>query len=385
MGVQFRRGVMAAVGLGALATAASVTAAPTAFRVTNLVSDGFVPAAHIDPNLINPWGISYGPTGPFWVSDNNSGVSTLYDGTGAPRPLVVSVPAGGGAPGGTPTGQVFNGGGGFNVASGGKTGSSVFLFATEGGTISGWAPSVNPTNAFNGVDNSLTGAVYKGLAIGSTGGASYLYAANFNAGTVERYDSAFNLAGTFTDPGVAAGYAPFNVQNLGGTLYVTYALQDAAKHDDVAGAGNGYVDAFDLNGNFLHRVVSLGGALNSPWGLDIAPSSFGTFAGDLLVGNFGDGTISAFDPVTGTFQGYLSNGSGQALVLGDLWGLINGNGGSGGSTDALYFAAGVSHEAHGLFGSITPAPEPAAWALMLTGFGIVGASVRRRRSVGAIG
>lgn len=379
--------LLAALGAGLLTLAGFAAHAADTFKVKNLVSDGFVPAAHIDPSLINPWGISYGPTGPFWVSDNNSGVSTLYTTSGAKLGLTVNVPSPTGAPGGTPTGQVFNGGGGFNVSSGGKTGSSVFLFATEDGTISGWAPSVNFTQAFVGVDRSTIGlnggAVYKGLAIGSVGGASVIYAANFRSGNVEMFDSNFNLLSTFTDPSVAAGYAPFNVQNLAGKLYVTYALQNGSKHDDVAGAGNGYVDAFNLDGTFNHRIVSLGGQTNSPWGLDIAPAGFRSFAGDLLVGNFGDGTISAFDPLTGAYKGRLSGPGGAPIVEGDLWGLINGNGAAGGDPNSVYFTAGLSGEAHGLFGSITAAPEPTTWAFMALGVGLLGVRLRRRDRLAA--
>jgi uncharacterized protein (TIGR03118 family) len=379
--------LLAVLGAGLMSLPPAAAQATDAFQVTNLVSDGFVPAAHIDPALINPWGISYGPTGPFWVSDNNSGVSTLYNTSGTKLGLTVGIPAPGGAPGGTSTGQVFNGSGGFAVSGGGKTGSSLFLFATEDGTISGWSPSVDFTHAIIGVDRSAVGlnggAVYKGLAIGAVGGSSLLYAANFRSGQVEMFDSHFNLLSTFGDPNVAAGYAPFNVQNLGGTLYVTYALQDPTKHDDVAGAGNGYVDAFNLDGTFNRRIVSLGGQIDSPWGLDIAPSGFRSFAGDLLVGNFGDGTISAFDPISGAFKGKLLGLDGNPLVEGDLWGLINGNGAAGGDPNKVYFTAGLQDEAHGLFGSIAAAPEPSAWAFMILGLGLSGVALRRRaRSTG---
>ena len=368
-----------ALGIGALALQA-FPAQASLYNVKNLVSDGIVPAVTIDPNLINPWGISYAPTGPFWVSDNNAGVSTLYNGAGTKLGLTVAIPPpAGGSGAGTSTGQVFNGGTGFRVSSGGNTGVARFIFATEDGTISGWSPGVDFTHAILGVDNSASGAVYKGLAIGSTGGASYLYAANFNSGKLEQYDSNFNLVKSFTDPGVAAGYAPFNVQNLGGELYVTFALQNGAKHDDVSGAGHGYVDVFNLDGTFNRRLVSLGGSINSPWGLDIAPSGFGAFAGDLLVGNFGDGTINAFDPVSGAFKGSVLGFNAQPIVLGDLWGIINGNGANAGSKDSVYFAAGVLNEAHGLFGSITLVPEPATWAFMLIGLGTVGAKLRRDR------
>ncbi|HEX4742577.1 MAG TPA: TIGR03118 family protein [Caulobacteraceae bacterium] len=350
------------------------------FHVTNLVSDGAVPAAVTDPNLVNPWGIASSPTSPFWIADNGTGVSTLYNSVGTPVPLVVTIPGFGGS--GTPSGAVFNPTTGFQVSSGGKTGPAAFLFATEDGSIAGWAPTVSSTNAITAVNNNDggTGAVYKGLTMASIGSSSFLYATNFRAGDVEMYNSSFGLVGAFTDPGVAPGYAPFNVQNLGGDLYVTFALQDAAKHDDVAGPGHGYVDVFSPSGTLLRRLVSLGGEVNSPWGLDIAPKGFGAVGGDLLVGNFGDGTISVFNPVTGTFEGKLLGGNGMPIVEGDLWGLINGNGGSGGSPNDVYFTAGVAHEADGLFGSINFVPEPGAWALMLVGFGWAGAALRRSRA-----
>jgi uncharacterized protein (TIGR03118 family) len=360
----------AALGPGAIAHAVSVT---------NLVSDGTVPAAWTDPNLINPWGIAYSPTGPFWVADNNAGVSTLYNSTGKPQPLVVTIPGFGGS-GGTPDGITFNSTNGFQVAAGNKTGASAFIFSTEDGTIDGWAPSVSTSNAIIAVNNNDggAGAVYKGLTMGSIGSSNFIYTTNFRAGDVEMYNSSFGLVKTFTDPTVKAGYAPFNVQELDGKLYVTFALQDAAKHDDVAGPGNGYVDVFSLNGTFLQRLVSQGGPINSPWGLDIAPAGWGKYAGDLLVGNFGDGTISVFNATTGMYDGKLNGPDGKPIVEGDLWGLINGNGGSGGNANDVYFTAGISGEAHGLFGSLS-VPEPSTWALMLLGFGTAGAALRRSR------
>jgi uncharacterized protein (TIGR03118 family) len=377
---------IAVVGGAALLAAQAGSARAQEFSVQNLVSDGSVPAANIDPQLINPWGVSYAPTGPFWISDNGNGLSTLYTGTGAKVPLTVTVPPPGGQTfASAPTGQVFNSTtNGFQVTSNGVTGQAAFIFDTEDGTISAWAPSVNFGSAVLAVDNSGggAGAVYKGLAIGTVGSSTYLYASNFRAGDVEMYNSAFGLVGTFTDPNVAPGYAPFNVQNLNGTLYVTFALQDAAKHDDVAGAGNGYVDAFSLSGQFESRIVSQGGAVDSPWGLDIAPTSFGALAGDLLVGNFGDGTISIFNPTTDAYLGKLLGKNGQPIVEGDLWALINGNGAAGGDTDKVYFTAGIENESEGLFGSIG-VPEPGTWALMVIGLGLMGATLRGRRNARA--
>jgi uncharacterized protein (TIGR03118 family) len=353
-------------------------------QVTNLVSNGAVPAATIDPNLVNPWGLSRSPTSPFWVSDNGTGVSTLYSGTGTKVPLTVTIPPPAGSTDtATPTGNVFNGNAGsFQVSSGGKTGTSTFIFSTEDGTISGWSPAVNGTNAILAADESTlgAGAVYKGLAIGSFGGSNYLYATDFRNGLVEQFDSNFNLVRSFTDAGVAPGFAPFGAQVLNGHLYVTYAMQDATRHDDVAGAGNGYVDVFNLDGTFLQRLVSQGAQVNSPWGLDIAPSSFPDFAGQLLVGNFGDGTISAFNLLTGNFLGQLTGADGNPLRIDGLWALMNGNG-TNSDSNGIYFTAGLNGEQDGLFGVIHAVPEPSTWAMMLLGFGAIGFRMRRRANI----
>ncbi len=384
----FRRVARGATLAVALSLAAA-SAQATVFFQTNLVSDGFVPAANIDPDLINPWGVSFNATSPFWVSDNGAGVTTLYNGLGRPKTLFAGTPAAetnviiatptGQTPGtAAPTGQVFNlAPGGFKVSSGGVSGSSTFIFATEDGTISGWAPSVDKAHSILAVDNSGggTGAVYKSLTIAANSGNPLLYAANFRAGTVEVYDQNFHLVNTITDPTVPAGYAPFNAQVLNNKLYVTFALQDAAKHDDVAGPGNGFVDSFNLDGSGMQRLVS-NGVLNSPWGLDIAPAKFGQFANDLLVGNFGDGTINVFDPNTGTFLGTLDGVGGQPLVDGDLWAIVNGNNGFGSNPNDIYLTAGIVDEAHGLFASVA-APEPASLAMLLTGIGMFG-WLRRR-------
>jgi uncharacterized protein (TIGR03118 family) len=328
----------------------------TVYTETNLVSDGSVAAAPISDNLINPWGISHSPTGPFWVSDNGTGVTTIYDGAGNPvrvagqDAITIAAPAGSDAS--APTGQVFNlAGSGFEVTAHGVTAPSVFLFATEDGTISGWAPTVDPASSVIAVDNSA-GAVYKGLAIGTTAAGTYLYAANFGNGTVDVFDSKFSQVKSFTDPNLPPGYAPFNVQVLDNKLYVSFAEQDAAKHDDVAGPGHGFVDAFDLEGKLLDHVASRG-VLNSPWGLDIAPKGFGQFSGDLLVGNFGDGTINAFDPKTDNFIGQLLGSNGDPLQIEDLWALTNGTGSVGTNPNAVYFTAGGADEKHGLFGSLS--------------------------------
>src|SRR5438309_2116506 len=282
---------------------ASPCAAQNNYIQHNLVSDIPGLANHTDPNLANPWGIASSATSPFWVSDNHTGVSTLYNSTGTPLALIVTVPPpSGGIPPSAPTGVVFNATSDFQVAGPGT--AAHFIFATEDGTIAGWNSG---TNAILEVDNSAAGAVYKGIALGNNGISNFLYAANFHSGAIDVFNGSFaptTLAGHFTDPNLPAGFAPFNIQNIGGSLLVTYALQDAAKHDDVAGPGNGFVDQFDLNGVLERRLIS-DGALNSPWGLAIAPGAFGAFSNDLLVGNFGDGHIHAFDPTTGAFLGTL--------------------------------------------------------------------------------
>src|SRR5271165_422192 len=339
------------------------------FTVNKLVgSDPSVGAAQTDPNLINPWGISESPASPFWISDNGSGMASIYSATSSGvttnviPPITIAVPPGQMPGTASPTGQVFNSfqsDGAFTLQDGSP---ATFLFATEDGTISGWNAKAGTqsiiavdeaNNPADGDEAMGAGAVYKGLAIAQGDNGPVLFAANFRHGTVDTYDKNFNLVNSFTDPNVPSGFAPFNVQVLDGKLFVTFAQQDDTKHDDVAGAGNGFVDEFDLNGTMVQRVAS-NGPLDSPWGLAIAPQSFGRFAGDLLVGNFGDGMINAFNLNTDKFQGALKGPDGKPIVIGDLWGISPGNGGSGGSASALYFTAGVKDEAHGLFGSITP-------------------------------
>jgi uncharacterized protein (TIGR03118 family) len=345
-----------------------------AFTQTNLVSDGFVPAPTIDPNLINPWGVAASATSPFWVSDNGTGVTTIYNGAGQPITVtgghsVITIATPPGETGtSAPTGQVFNVAvGGFNVTSNGVTGSSVFIFATEDGTISGWNPNVDAGSSVLAVDNSNggAGAVYKGLAIAQTDDGARLFAANFRNGTVDVFDQNFTQVDSFTDRHLPHGYAPFNVQVLDNHLFVTFALQDADKQDDVAGKGHGFVDEFDLEGHLLHRVASRG-PLDSPWGLAVAPSDFGKFSNDLLVGNFGDGTINVFDPKTDHFLGKLLDASGAPIVIGDLWALIPGNGGVS-DPQKIYFTAGVQNEAHGLFGTLAAASEPDRSAVSMQG------------------
>jgi len=325
----------------------------------NLVSDIAGVARFTDPNLVNPWGLAFSATSPFWVADNGSGVSTLYNGRGqafpVAAPLVVTIPSPTNPTGGgTPTGLVFNGTGEFVVTANDKSGSPPFLFATEDGTILDWSPTVNGTQAIIAVDNSDAGAVYKGLAIASTAtGSNFLYATNFHAGVVEMYDKNSALVKTFTDPDVDQNFAPFGIQTIGGQLYVTFALQKLPdKHDDEAGPGNGFVDVFDTDGTLLRRFASHG-LLNSPWGLALAPEGFGQFSHHLLVGNFGDGRINAFDVDSGDFDSQLLDPEGNPLTINGLWALQFGNGApNGGSRHRLFFTAGIADESHGLFGFI---------------------------------
>lgn len=326
---------------------------------TNLVSDGFVPAQHVDKNLINPWGVSYSATSAFWVSDNNASVSTLYDGTGTPQSLVVAIPGGGGASS-NPTGQVFNSSAGFVVHEGTKSGPAVFIFVGEDGGISGWNPTVDHANAILAVDNSAVpdaadGAVYKGAALAPVGhGKTDLFVTNFRSGAVEVYDDTFARvtlrAGAFHDSRIPAGFAPFNVQNINGKLYVTYAEQNDEKHDDVAGAGNGFVDVFNTEGRLLSRLQH-GSFLNSPWGVTQAPASWGRLAGDILVGQFGSGNIDVFSH--GRFRGFLSDQTNAPISIDGLWDITPGNGGAAGNTSNIYFTAGLNHESDGLFGSLS--------------------------------
>ena len=335
----------------------------------NLISDIPGTAEQTDPNLLNPWGMAFSTTSPFWIADNHAGVSTLNNGNGQPLSLVVSIPSpAGGATLGTPTGVIFNNTTDFAVGPGLN---ARFIFATEDGTIVSWNSG---TNSVIKADRSASGAIYKGLALGNSAGSNYLYAANFNAGTVDVFDAAYNqvtLTGTFADPSLPAGFAPFNIQNVGGLLYVTYALQDAAKHDDAPGTGNGFVNVFDTAGQLISRFISRG-PLNSPWGVALAPAGFGGFSQALLVGNFGDGRINAFDPTTGKFLGMLRDGTGNPVAIQGLWDIKFGNGAQAGDTHTLYFTAGIagtgSLEDHGLFGSIS-ATVPTLTSIVNKGLG----------------
>jgi uncharacterized protein (TIGR03118 family) len=342
-------------------TATSSTTAQSGYLQVNLVSDQAGNALITDPNLVNPWGVADAPTGPFWIADNNSNVSTVYSGDANGSPLantglVVSIP------GGNPTGIVANSTSDFVVHSSTASGAALFLFASESGDITGWNPSVSLNQAETGI--SVPGAVFKGLALANTGTANELFATNFAAGAIDVFNSSFQAvalpSGAFTDPNLPAGFAPFGIQFLNGKLFVSYALQDADKHDDVAGPGNGFIDVYNLQGTLLQRLVAgqpgnSSSPLNSPWGMVIAQADFGDFSGDLLVGNFGDGKINAFDPNNGTFLGTVDDASGQPIVIDGLWNLLFGNGTAAGSPNTLFFTAGSDGEQHGLFGSLTSA------------------------------
>ena len=343
-----------------LTSAVTLHAQNNSYTQTNLVSDTPGLAKVTDPNLINPWGISFFPGSTFWIADNNSGLSTLYDAQGNIQTLIVKVPAPNGVASiSAPTGTVANGTTGFQVTSGGTTGPSLFLFDTEDGTISGW--NGNGTNATLAVDNSMggAGAVYKGLALLTNGANTFLLAANFRAPALEVYDANFKLtqlAGSFLDPTLPAGFTPFGVHVIGTQVVIAYAMQDAAKHDPVNAPGNGFVSLFDNNGNFVRRVIS-NGKLNSPWGVVMAPAGFGAFGGDLLVCSFGDGTINAYNLSTGNFVGQLQDANGQAIVNGSLWDLVFGAGGTG-DPNTLFFTAGLANEQHGLFATLTANTTP---------------------------
>ncbi len=339
---------------------APLSAADT-YLVHNLVADLPGAADRVDKNLVNPWGIGFSATSPFWIGNNHSGTSTIYDGSGAAIPLVVNVPAaGGGQRTGNVTGVVFNDSQSFPAAPGKP---STFLFCTEDGTISGWNSAVDQTHATILIDNSASGAVYKGCTLAGPAAAPILYAANFRSGAIDAWGGDLKplAARAFQDTQIPAGFAPFNIQSLNGKLHVTYAKQGQDKTDDLPGNGNGYVAVFDLDGQLLTHLISQG-SLNSPWGLAIAPANFGNFSGALLVGNFGDGAIHAFDVNTGALLGALSDTFGKAIGISGLWALTFGNGGRGGDPATLYFTAGTAGtngdpiESHGLFGSIQAAP-----------------------------
>jgi uncharacterized protein (TIGR03118 family) len=355
---------MTTIRLAVVAVAAAALLAGTAgagvqddrYAVNNLVADSAGSATAADASLVNGWGLVAGPTTPWWTSNNGTNTSTLYNGAGAKQALTVTVA-------GSPTGTVFNGvASDFAVSQNGKSGQARFIFSTEGGTILGWSPTVNGTVAVVGADSSSKGAVYKGLAIA----ADRLYATDFHNGRVDVFDKSWVPvtlgSGAFTDSKLPKGFAPFGIQSIAGNIFVTYAKQDAQAHDDVAGGGLGYVDEYTTDGQLVARVET-GGRKNSPpnapWGLAMAPASgFGVFSGDLLIGNFGNGRIAAYQDRGGgkwVYKGELRHGDGTLVTIDGLWGLEFGNGAAAGPATTLYFTAGPSGEKHGLFGSITAA------------------------------
>lgn len=347
---------------GLLTASIALTALPSLvlaqhYKQTNLVSNLPGVAATTDPNLVNAWGISRGSGTPWWVSDNGMGVTTLYTGTGSAASLVVTIPAADSGTG-TPTGQIFNGSQDFQLTPGNP---AKFLFVTEDGTVSGWNPAVAPTTAVIKV-NTHSASVFKGMAVAtvtdSHGNATnYLYVADFRKARVNVYDTNFHRISmedddAFRDGRVPHGFAPFNVQNIGGNLYVSWAKQDSAKHDEVDGAGLGFVSVFSPTGRLLHRLQWTKW-FNAPWGMAQAPSDFGIYSHDILVGQFGSGMILAFDPVTGALKGSLMDANNAPIAINGLWGISFGSGGASGSATALYFAAGLNDEQDGLFGNIT--------------------------------
>jgi uncharacterized protein (TIGR03118 family) len=323
-----------------------------------LVSDpasGIASPNH-DPNLKNGWGIAFNPTAVVWVAANHAGKSTLYDGNGAVQSLVVTIPSANGTDMGSPTGIVFSGSNDFAVTAAGVSGPSRFIFASEDGMISGWAPNVDGTHAIKGWLNP--NAVYKGLALAGNGENNFLYAADFRNRKIDVYDKTFHpvqLAATqFRDNEIPSNYGPFNIQNILGNLYVAYAKKDPNSDDELAGPGTGFVDVFDADGNLLKRLARHG-TLNAPWGLALAPTGFGRFSNRVLVGNFGDGTINAYDPHSGHFAGRLRTPDGKLLKIDGLWGIAFGNGVRSQPTDTLFFAAGPNDEVNGLYGRVEAA------------------------------
>jgi uncharacterized protein (TIGR03118 family) len=370
-----RRSILARLFVLAIVWSSPALGAPIGYQVVTLVSSAS------DADLINPWGLASSSAGPFWVGANGTGKGLIYDSNGVRNPnLTVAIPGDGSV-----TGVVFNTAGGFN--------DDLFLFASEDGTVSGWRGALG-SNAERLVVGDPA-HVYKGLDVASVNTLPYAYLADFASGSVDVLKGAQNapdLTGKFTDPNLPAGYAPFNVATLDGFVYVTYAALDPLTHDDVPGAGHGFVNKFDLQGNLVQRLVTAG-ALNSPWGLALAPAGFGDLAGALLVGNFGDGRINAYDPLTGLFLQTLLDANFDPLTIDGLWALRFGNGGNGGAPGTLYFTAGPNGEQGGQFGALMATetsgtsttgtttsgevPEPASVVLLVAG--LIGVARRRLR------
>ena len=377
------RAALLGAASAALLAATSAQAASQSVSQFNLVTDnqafltslGYAPAVTEDPDLVNPWGMSFGPTSPFWISNQVSGNTTLYNGFGAKQPLTVTILGREMGPSG-PTGQVFNPTDDFVLANGNK---AIFLFANLAGNISGWNQAAGTTALIAaGKEN----AIYTGIALGSTGGQNFLYAANDAAGTIDVFDKNFaptTLTGSFTDPNLPAGLVPFNVANIGGKLFVTYA--PPGPDADEAEVGTGVVNVFNTDGTFDRRFAT-GGPLAATWGITKAPSSFGVLGDAILIGNFSDedGFINAFRESDGAFLGQLLvAGTSDPINIPDLWALAFRTGGVGVDPNALYFTAGIGDEEHGLFARLIAVPEPATWAMMLSGFALAGLGVRKAR------
>jgi uncharacterized protein (TIGR03118 family) len=369
--------VLVAALVAGFSTTVALSAGAEGYVQVNLFSDVRQQRApQSDVNLVNPWGMAFSPAGPVWISDNGKGLATLYSihflaqtFPSRAQPLVVRIPRSAGSERGAtaaPTGVTFNNTSDFVIENGGASAPSLFIVATEQGTISGWNFDVDPTSAVLTVDNSSDavnglqrGAVYKGIATGNDGVGNFIYVTNFRDGVIEQYDADFNFVDFFTDPSTVPdadtpGFAPFGIQNIDGQLYVTFAMQDHKRQDVVKGLGAGFVDVFDLDGHFIQTYAS-GGMLNAPWGIVLAPANFGQLSNDLLIGNFGDGRISAFDPATGAFLGQMSRRDGTPVAIEGLWGLAFGNGGLAGRKNDLLFTAGIQGQSHGLLGRIRAA------------------------------
>jgi uncharacterized protein (TIGR03118 family) len=313
------------------------------FLLTKITADVSGDGVSVDPNLVNPWGIAFGPTGVLWAADNGTGLSTTYNGSGVPQSTIVTIPSAG-AGAGAPTGIVLNTTANFLI---GGTGPAAFLFAGEDGTISAWNGGGSATIVVN---RSAQGSVFKGIAIGSSNGHNFLFATDFHNGQVVMWDSTFAFVKTFTDATIPAGFAPFGIANINGQLFVTYAKQLAPDNvDDDAGNGNGFVDIFNTDGSFVKRFAA-NGTLNSPWAVVMAPATFGSFGGEILVGNFGNGQISAFNATTGAFDDFMRDHEANVLEIPGLWGLAFG---TGAAATTLYSASGPNDEQHGFLSTIT--------------------------------
>jgi uncharacterized protein (TIGR03118 family) len=367
-------------GAGGGSNQATISASGSTFADTALVtnkSEVVAKAGTIDANLQNPWGIAVAPGLPFWISDNNSNLSTLYSGAGAQETQTITgsaetgiaIPASAAGVQANPTGQIFNGTGGFLIPTSNGQETALFIFDGEGGLISAWAQDSGATavTAYDdGIVNGANHAVYKGLAIGTVSGKTYLYATDLHNNKVDVFDTNFSkpaaMQGKFVDPNLPSGFVPFGITALNGQLFVTFAKQDSAMHDEITGTGLGYVDIFDFSGDLVNQFASAG-ALNAPWGIAIAPAGFGSFEGDVLIGNFGDGTINIFSPngtSLATSKGPLMGGNGQPLTVSGLWALTFGNGDSDKPITTLFYTAGFASQTDGVFGNITASMTPQA-------------------------